>query len=134
MTIAPDIVRPIEERAEVDALGDLQQRRRALLTQLAPLKALHGHNGVWDNKRKQMLEAIKVRVRMALDAAGKKATDSGVDALAHADEQYARFIDAGIEDRIQYIVLQNEADEIAERIRSREIELLAYNGELKLAR
>ena len=129
-----EVVRPIESRAEVDSLGDLQQRRRALLAQLAPLKALHGHNGLWDNKRKQMLEAIKVRVRMTLEADGKKGTDAAVDALAHADEQYARFIDAGITDRIDYLTLQNEADEIAERIRSREIELLAYNGELKLAR
>ena len=134
MTLAPDLVRELEQRAGVDSLGDLHARRRTLLAQLGPLKALHGHNGLWDNKRKQMLEAIKVRVRMTLEADGKKGTDAAVDALAHADEQYARFIDAGITDRIDYLTLQNEADEIAERIRSREIELLAYNSEVKLAR
>jgi hypothetical protein len=54
--------------------------------------------------------------------------------MAYSDEVYARFIDNGIAGRIQYITLQNEADEIAERIRSREIELLCFNSEAKLAR
>lgn len=133
-TLAPDEVRPIESRAEVDSLGDLHQRRRTLLAQLNPLKALHGHNGIWDDKRKQMLEAMKIKARMALTEAGQKATEGMVDAMAYADPQYESFIDDGIAARIEYLNLQNDADEIAERIRSREIELLAYNGELKLSR
>lgn len=133
-TLPVDEVREIESRAGVDALGALHAQRRQLLVNLAPLKALHGHNGIWDDKRKQMLEAMKVQARMALMESGQKVTEGTVDAMAYGDEHYAAFIDQGIAARIEYIRLQNEYDEIAERIRSREIELLAYNSEVKLAR
>lgn len=133
-TISPDEVRPVEERAEVDSLGDLQARRRAVLVNLAPLKALHGHNGIWDDKRKSLLECCKVKARMTLTDAGQKVTEGLVDAMAYADGQYARFIDDGIAARIDYINLQNELDEITERIESRQTELLVYNSEVKLAR
>lgn len=134
MTLAADVLTTLEDRAQVDALGDLHARRRALLVTLAPLKALHGHNGIWDDKRKALLEAMKVKARMALTEAGQKATEGMVDAMAYADEQYASFIDDGIAARIDFINQQNELSEIEERIRSREIELLCYNSEAKLAR
>jgi hypothetical protein len=133
-TLPADEVREIESRAEVDSLGFLHAERRALLVNLNPLRALHGPGGKWDDKRKQMLEAMKVKARMALTDAGQKTTEGMIDALAYGDEVYARFIDDGIAGHIQYLSLQNEYDELAERIRSREIELLAYNGELKLSR
>ena len=134
LALAADEVRPVEARADVESLGDLQKRRRDLLVNLAPLKALHGHNGIWDNKRKQMLEAMKVKHRIALGNAGQKATDAAVEAAAYADEQYARFVDDGIAGAIDYIKLQNELDEITERISSRNTELLVYNSEVRLAR
>jgi hypothetical protein len=133
--IAPDEVRPVEDRAQVAALGDLHARRRALLATLAPLKALHGHNGLYDDKRKQMLEAMKVKARMMLTPMGGKGpTDSAVEAHAYADQQYADFIDQGILDRIEYIRLANEATELEELIRDRELCLLVYNSEVKLDR
>jgi phage gp46-like protein len=133
-TLPPDLVREIEARAGVDALGELHARRRQLLVNLAPLKALHGHNGIWDDKRKAYLECSKVNARMTLTANAQKTTEAAVEAQAYADPEYLKFIDDGIAARIEYITQQNELDEITERIRSREIELLAYNGELKLAR
>jgi hypothetical protein len=133
-TLPADEVRAIEQRAEVDCLGALKAQRRQLLVNLAPLKALHGHNGIWDDKRKQMLESMKVQARMALTDTGQKVTEGAVESMAYADELYANFIDKGIAARVEYITLQNEADEIAERIRSREIELLCFNSEAKLAR
>ena len=133
-SLAADALSEIEARANVDALGDLQQRRRQLLNTLAPLKALHGHNGIWDDKRKSLLEAMKVKARMALNEAGQKVTEGMVEAMAYADPQYASFIDDGIAARIDFITQQNELTEIEERIRSREIELLCFNSELKLAR
>ena len=133
-TLAPDEVRPVEDRAQVASLGDLQQRRRALLSTLAPLKALHGHNGIWDDKRKQLLEACKIRARMSLADAGQKATEAMVEAMGYADAQYATFIDDGITARIEYVTLANELTEIEEQIRDRELCLLVYNSEVKLAR
>lgn len=132
--LAPDDVRPVEDRARVDSLGDLHQRRRDLLKTLAPLKALHGHNGLFDDKRKQFLEAMKIKARLALTLGGVKTTDAAVEAAAYADAQYERFLDSGYTDRIEYITLANELTEIEERIKSREIELLVYNSEVKLDR
>jgi hypothetical protein len=134
VSLPADEVREIEDRARIASLGDLHARRRQLLAALAPLKALHGHNGIWDDKRKQMLEAMKVKARMALTDAGQKVTEGLVDAMAYGDEQYERFLDAGIAARIEYLTMQNELDEIGELIRDRELCLLVYNSEVKLAR
>jgi phage gp46-like protein len=131
-SLPADVVRAVELRAEVDALGDLHARRRQLLLTLAPLKALHGHNGIWDDRRKQLLEAMKCKHRIAFAEAGHRATDAAVEANAYADEQYERFLDDGIAARIDYITQQNAMDELNERIRSREIELLVRNAELKM--
>jgi hypothetical protein len=133
-SLAPDLVREIEDRANVIPLGDLHERRRKLLDTLAPLKALHGHNGIWDDKRKQFLETMKVRARMDMAEKGVKATDQTVEAAGYADPQYAALIDQGITDRIEYIKLANELTEIEELIRDRELGLAVYNSELRLGR
>lgn len=124
----------LEGRADVDPLHELHHQRRVVMLALAPLKALHGSFGKWDARRSQLLAAIKVRVRRGLEASGGKVTESMVDAEAHADPQYMVVIDQGIEEATQYHLLQTELEEIEERIRSREIALLAYNQELKLQR
>lgn len=130
----PEQVAALEHRAGVDSLESLHDARRGILQQLAALKAQHGHNGLFDDRRKQLLEVCKVRARMKLTDGGAKTTEGAVESQAYADEQYGRFLDEGTNDRITCIQLQNEVDEINERIRSREIELLCFNGELKLQR
>jgi hypothetical protein len=129
-----DELRAVEARAEVDSLGDLHQRRRVLLEQLAPLAALYGPFGIWDARRKQLLEAMKVKHRMLLSQEGTKATETMIDALAHADDQYARFLDDSYESKIEWIRMDNELTELVERIDSRITELHVYGKELSLAR
>lgn len=124
----------LESRAEVDSLEDLHARRRHLLVQLAPLKALHGPFGTWDAKRKQLLEGLKVRHRMQLAAENTKATEGLIDALAHADPQYERFLDESTAAKAEYLTLDNELTEIAERIEGRNAALYAYSAEIKLGR
>jgi hypothetical protein len=124
----------LESRAEIDSLESLHVQRRQLLPEYAVLRALHGSNGKWDAKRKQMLEAIKVRVRMEAQQRGEKVTEGYIDALAHADDQYASMIDQAIMGATRYVMLDTEVSEIEERIKSREIELLAYSSEVRLAR
>lgn len=124
----------LESRAETDSLSALHHRRRVVMRQLAPLKALHGSFGKWDARRKHLLAAIALRVRARLEAKGGKVTDAIIDAEAHADPQYERVIDQGIAEAAEYFRLQTELDEIEERIRSREIALQAYNAELRLQR
>lgn len=134
---APDFtgeLTPLESRAEIASLEGLHVERRQLLREYAPLRALHGPNGKFDNKRKALLEACKIRARMALQKAGEKTTDAAVDAAGHADEQYVSFIDQGIASAVRYIELETQVSEIEERIRNREISLLCYNSEAKLAR
>jgi hypothetical protein len=133
--VPTSVLTELEARAQTRSLDALHHERRVLLEQLAPLKALHGHNGMFDDKRKQMLEAMKVKHRISFQTAtGQRPTDAAIEALAYDDKSYLEFIDAGISARIDYIRMQNELDEINEKIRSREIELLAYNSELRLAK
>lgn len=124
----------LESRADVDSLDDLHARRRQLLPEYASLRALHGSNGKWDARRKQLLEATKVRVRMEAQQRQEKITEAYVDALAHADDRYALVIDEGIAGATRYVELETAVSEIEERIRTREIALLAYNAEVRLAR
>lgn len=124
----------LESRAELRSLDALQAERRALLVQLAPLKARHGSFGTWDAKRKQLVEALKVRHRARLIAEGVKTTETMIDAEAHADEQYARFLDQAERDKVQFLLLDNRLSEIEEQIKDREFRLLAYNAEARLTR
>ena len=127
-----DFITDREGKAEVEPIAYLQDLRRQMTPSYAALKALHGPANRWDARRKAMLSAIKVRVRLDLKQKGEKATDDTVDALAHADEQYQAFIDEGIDGAIAFTELQTRWDEIAERIENRKIELQCYNGEIRL--
>ena len=122
----------LEAKAEIDSLEDLQQRRRQLMTEYATLRALHGPNGKWDARRKSMLEAMKIKARMTLKAAGEKITEAMVDAEAHADPQYIAFLDAGDAGAIRYVVVDNEITELQERIEGRRAALYAFAREASL--
>lgn len=126
--------RPIEERAEVRALAELHHERRQLMITLAPLKAVHGPFGLFDHRRKSMVEAMKVKARLALTKDGGKATEAMIDAEGHGDPQYNDFLDQMYAEKIEYLKQQTTLDEIEEQIRSREIEIQAYNSELRLGR
>lgn len=125
---------PLEDRADVDPLLVLHEKRRDLLVELAPLKAMHGNFGLYDAKRKALVEAMKVRARMRLQANGGKVTDAIIDAEAHCDEQYTRWLDEQMADKVRFIQLESELDAIAELIRNRELSLQVFNSEVKLAR
>lgn len=133
-TLPADEVRAIESRAEVDSLGNLHHRRRQLLGAYAPLKALYGPFGIFDDRRKRLVESLKVRARMALTVDGAKTTEAAVDARAYADEQYEKFLDEALAAKVQYIHMENELSEITERISSREAELYFVGKEMGLTR
>jgi len=125
---------PLESRAEIDALDQLHEQRRDLLVELAPLRAMHGSFGLFDAKRKALLSALKVQVRMELTAKGGKVTDDIVDAEAHCHPRYTAFLDDQMDDKVRYIQLETAHDEILERIKNRELSLLAFNAEARLQR
>jgi hypothetical protein len=124
----------LEARAELDSLEDLQQRRRQLVAQNAGLMARYGNFGMADDFRKRMVEALKVKARMELQQEGAKTTEAMIDARAYGSQDYERYLDNALAEKVQYIRVQTEIDEINERIRGRELAIMAYNSELKLAR
>lgn len=80
-----------------------------------------------------MVEAMKVKARMDLSAGSeKKPTEAAIDATAYASEQYGRFIDDALDEKIEYLNVMTQLDEIAEKIRSRELALVAYAKEISL--
>lgn len=126
------IARSVESRAEVESLDALHAERRALLPEYARLRVLHGPFGIFDARRKAMLCAVAVRVRMDLRARQEKTTEAFIDAAAHADNQYQRFLDESVAEKIRYVETETAVTEIEERIRSRETELNCYRAEIGL--
>jgi hypothetical protein len=124
----------LEDRAGVESLETLHAERRKINERLAPLKAVHGHNGVYDARRQQMTRAMQVRAAATLTGRGEKATDRAVEAAALNDPQYLAWLDRMEAEKVAFINCQTELDEIDERIRNREIGLLCFNSEVKLAR
>ena len=123
----------LEAKADADSLDDLHARRRQILPEYAALRALHGNGGKWGDKRKTMLSAIKVRVRNSEPPRGKW-TDDSVDDAAHADEQYTRFVDEGIDGATRFFFLDVEMNEITERIKNRETVIYAWSAEARMTR
>ena len=124
----------LEYRADTESLDGLQARRRELLKELNPLKALHGNFGIWDAKRTQMGRALMIQARQQIEARGEKPTEKYVEAEALGSEEYLAFIDRALADRVRFLELQNSVDEIEEKIRSRELEISAYTSEIRLQR
>lgn len=67
-------------------------------------------------------------------AASAKITEGAVDAHAYGGDAYQAFLDNAYEEKVQFFKIQTRIDEINEKIRGRELAILAYNSELKLAR
>ena len=125
---------PLENRAEVSSLDALHEKRKDILVEFGPLKAMHGSFGMFDHKRKAMVSAMKIKCRMRLMAAGGKVTDDIVDAEAHCDPQYLSWLDEQMADKVRFVNLEAELDTIQELVRNRELGLQIFNSEAKLAR
>lgn len=133
--ISPEGRRDLESRVGTDALDDLHARRRALLKQYAPLRALYGPGGIWDARRKALVEAYKVDARTILTTPdGKKPTDGTVEAMAYSDIRYKTFLDKSEGELITFVTLDVEWREIDERIYSRSLEVSAFSAEARLQR
>ena len=124
----------LESRAEIDSLEDLQQRRRELIKKHGRLLALHGAFGLFDDYRKSRVEAQKIVARRAMEQRGEKPTDKSVEAEAYGSPEYQQVLDNAITDKIDALTVQNEIDELNERIKNRESSLYVFGQEMKLAR
>lgn len=124
----------LESRADVDSLEDLHQRRRKLIKDNERILALHGPFGLFDDYRKQALEAQKIVARKNLTDAGAKITEALVDAEAYGSAAYQKILDNAIEDKVTCLTVLIGIAELEERIRSREFALTAYSAETRLGR
>ena len=124
----------LESRASIASLEVLHTLRRTLVAQNAGLMARYGNFGLADDFRKRMLECAKVRIALKYADTVKKPAETAVAAEAYASDEYGKFLDNALDEKIQYLNVQNEIQELDERIRDRELSLLAYNSELKLAK
>lgn len=122
----------LESRADADSLEALHDERRKLIAANGRLIALHGSFGLFDNYRKRMCECEKVRIRNELRSAGTKTTESMIDAEAHGSEPYGQFLDTALNEKIEWLRVSTRLEEIAERIRGRELALRAFSAEASL--
>lgn len=145
---APLIGKALELRASVDSLEMLQQRRRDLLKEYAPLAAKFkgGATAGTDasRKRHRALVAKRILVQMEQEWAAKakpgviavgefKApAETALERMANADTEHIAFCDKLESDYTRFILLENDIQEINEKIRSREVELYSYNAELRM--
>lgn len=145
----------LEHRAEVDSLEALQQRRRELLKDYAPLAAKFkgGATAGTDAARKRhralVAKRILVELHQAFEAGPKQVaskktaglmvpavfdepSEAALERMANADTEHIAYCDKLESEYTRYILLDNDIQEVNEKIRSREVELYCYNGELRL--
>lgn len=147
----------LEGRAGVESLERLHSLRRAKVTEYAPLAAkFKGGSGGGSSsdaarKRHRALVAkrILIQLRQEFDAGPKQVpskkttglmvpavfdepSEAALERMANADTEHVGFCEKLEADFVKFVVLESEIDELNERIRSREIELLCYNAEIKL--
>ena len=104
----------IEARVGIAPLDALQADRRALVTQVAPLKGLYGPFGGFDARRKVLLAICASEAREG--AREGKVTEAAITDAAHAHEAYRDWIDRTEQQRAEYIVMEEAISAITERI------------------
>lgn len=138
----------LESRAETYSLESLQQKRRDLLRDYAPLAGKFKGGAVAGTdaarKRHRALVAKRILIELQQDwekkakpgviAVGpfKEPSESALERMANADTEHIEYCQNLEDDYVRFIVLDNDIAEINEKIRSREVELYCYNAELKL--
>lgn len=131
-----ELVKPLEARAGVDSLEELQAERRKLLPRFAELagKFKGGASASADTKRKQHRALVSKRILASWPDGQKEPSEAALERMANSDIEHLAYVESLERDFTEYVLLEYRITEIAEKIRSRETELLCYNGELRLSR
>lgn len=103
-----------EDKVGVPNLDALQQQRRELIEKVAPLEAMFGARGTYDDRRKVELSRVKARIRAkALPA---KIPQGVVDDMAHVDDAYVDFVIEATKQRAKWVKLSNQIRDIDDQI------------------
>lgn len=116
MSLPLTVMGDTELRMGIEPLELLLAARAELVKEIAPLRALHGPFGSWQDLRKIELSRIAVGIRAQAAADGKKITEAGVDELAHSDERYISFLTQGVKDKTRYFEIEDRIAGIADQI------------------
>lgn len=137
----------LEERAEIDSLEILQAERRKLLKDYAPLAAKFkgGATAGTDAARKRHRALVAKRILADMkenwgktlrpgEVVGvwKEPAETALERMANADIEHIAFCEKLESDYMRFILLENDIQEVNEKIRSREVELYSYNAELRM--
>lgn len=95
----------IDHAAAAEGLIDTIE---ALETTAAPLRAVYGPFGTYDNERKALLCAIADELRLGYQRSGVKYTEAMVDQQAHADTRYHERIRLATSERTRLALLDAE--------------------------
>lgn len=95
---------------------DLIDRLEALLAQRAPLWALYGPGGTFEYTRKILLCTCRDSWRVTKLGNNEKVTESQLDDLGHADEEYRRLIARATGEREELARLDAEITGLEHRI------------------
>jgi hypothetical protein len=128
----------LEGRARVESLDALHARRRAKVEEYAPLAArFKGGSGMGSSsdaarKRHRALIMQKLLIEMGSPKGKDAPSETALERMANAHVDHIAFCDNLEMEYVKFIVLENEINELNERVRSREVELRCYNAEIGL--
>lgn len=108
----------VETGFGVEPIQELQSQIEATTEKWAQGAALYGPGGFAGDVRKKILSLAMLRIRNEYLNNGEKApTEKILDAMAHADKDYVRWLDQQIIDRANWLKLDDTRDQIREKIR-----------------
>lgn len=107
----------IEVTLGVEPMDVLEAELDVMSDEWARGWALYGPGGGWSDVRKAMLSAREIAIRDTWNEIKLgKMTDAKLDAEAHADPEYRKFLDRSMLERAQWILLDQARSLIHARI------------------
>jgi hypothetical protein len=126
----------LESRADIRNLDALQDKRRNLIRDYAPLAAKFRGGAIAGSdaarKRHRALVAKSILAEKYTD--GKEPSEAALERMANADIRHIDFCESLEASFIKFVVLENDIADVTEQIRDREECLRAYRAELGLGR
>lgn len=118
--------RDLEAMIGLDPIEVLQADRRALVEEVAPLRARYGPGGTWDAQRKAHRSAVANRIATELTAERSKApSEAELERLAAGDPDVRRLLDEVEAEMAAYWLLEVRITELTELI-NRDQVLIRY--------
>lgn len=108
----------IEMTIGVDRIEVLQADRRALVKDVAPLRAKYGPGGVFDARRKAFRSAVanEIADRITRER-GKAPSEAELERLAAGDERVIAWLDRAEQEMAEYHLLEDRIQELTELVR-----------------